>query len=112
MNHTIIAVVFVGVNTMVQSSVDVILVLAGCAVFALALAGATPHEPYGVGDEFRWRTEGRRGRLGARRAGPQVRRAIQIGVGARVEAVGYDAFLVDPERVIIWEFQELPWGVL
>jgi hypothetical protein len=114
MSHTIIVVVVrVGVATMIQPSVDVDLVLAGYAVFALALAGgATPHEPYGVRNEFHGGTEYRRGRLGARRVGSQVRRAIQIGVGARVEAVGYDAFLMDPERVIIWEFHELPWGVL
>jgi hypothetical protein len=111
MNHTIIIVVRVGVDTMTQPSVDVILVLAGCAVFALALAGATLHEPYGVRNEFHWRAEHCRGRLRPRSAGPQVRRAIQIGVVAWVEAVGYDACLVDPERVIIWEFQELPWGV-
>jgi len=44
---------------MVQTTVYVNLVLAGDAVFTVALARAAPHEPYGVRDELRWGAEDR-----------------------------------------------------
>jgi hypothetical protein len=118
LNHTIIIVLVttlairVGVDTMIKPSIDDLLVLAWNTVFALALAGLAPHEPYCVGNEFHWGAKERGVRLGARRAGAQVRSTIQIGVGAWVAAVGHDACLVDPERVTLWEFQELPGRVL
>ena len=89
---------------MTQSSINVLLELAGDAIFAVALAGAASHEPYGVGNEFRRGAEDGRTRLGARRVGTEARCAEQIRVGARVEAVSFDAFLVDPERVVFREF--------
>jgi hypothetical protein len=61
---------------MIQAPINVVLVPAGDAVFAVALTGTAPHEPYGVGDEFHWGSENRCAHLGASRAGSQVRRAI------------------------------------
>jgi len=58
-NRTIVVVFRVGVGTMIETSIYVVLVLAGDAVLAVALTGAAPHEPYGVGNEFRWRAEDR-----------------------------------------------------
>lgn len=99
LNHTIVIVVVaafairVGIDTTIESSIDDPLVLAGEAVFAVAFARAAPHEPYGVGNELHWGAEeGKaKARLSARRAGTQVRCAVQIGVGAWVAAVGHDA---------------------
>lgn len=79
MNHTIIVLILVlviSVDTMIQTTVYVVLVLAGDAVFAVALARTAFHEPYGVGDELHWGAEDRCTRLGARRTGSQGRRAI------------------------------------
>jgi len=59
LNHTIIVVIRVGVDTMIESSIYVDLVLAGDAILAITLAGAAFHEPYGVGNEFRWGAEDR-----------------------------------------------------
>jgi hypothetical protein len=98
LNRTIIIIAVVaaftirfGVDAVIESSVDDRLVLAGDAVFALALACAAPREPYGVRNEFRWGAEGGETRLGTRRAGAQVGCAVQISVGAWVPAVGRDS---------------------
>ena len=64
LDHTVIIILVdafgfirVGVGTMVQSSIDVFLVLAGYAILAVALADTTLREPYGVGNEFHWGAE-------------------------------------------------------
>ena len=66
----IVVIDVIDVKTTIQSSIDDSLVLAGCTVFAVALARTASHEPYGVGNEFHWGAEDRSARLGARRAGP------------------------------------------
>lgn len=109
----IVRIVVLGdVANVIQTTIYVVLVLVGRAVFAHALARTTVHEPYGVGDEFHWGAEDGGVCSGARGARAQVGCAIEIGVDAWVEGVGLDACFVDPERVTTWEFPELPGGVL
>ena len=84
----------------VEAAVDRALVLAGGAVLAEAGGSAVVaalHEPYGVLDELHWRAEDL-----------VLPGAVEVGVGARVRGVRFVACEVDPERVALWETDELP----
>ena len=115
--HVLVLVIALGVRVVVDAAVepevDLALALAGRAVLAPALAHAAAHEPYGVLDELHRRAEDGRGERrvgGARRARSEVRRAVEVGVDARVGRVRVDALLVRPERVVGGESDELPDG--
>lgn len=98
---------------MIKSQVDFLLALVRRAVLAQALAHAAFHEPYGMLDELRRGAEDGWSELLGLEAGggSEVGCAVEIGVDPWVGRVGFDAFFVDPEGVVLGELQELPWGV-
>ena len=91
--------VVVGVGVLVavvETAVDRALALAGRAVLAEARRDAAFHEPDGVLDKLHWRAE------------DPVRRTVEVRVCAWVGRVAVVARQMHPERVALWETDELP----
>ena len=91
-------VIVVDVLAAVEPTVDRALALPWRAVLAETGRDAALHEPYGVLDELHRRAEDL-----------VFSGAVEVSVRARVRGVRAVARQVDPERVALWEIDELPW---